>query len=1084
MNSFLRVRHEHRVVAAVLLSLCGVAGAAPVTMTGGGLYLQSFDSLPASGSTTWTDDVTLPGWQAERTGSGTLIMADHGTNSAGNLYSYGPSNIAERALGSIGSGTAGSFAWGVLFCNTNAQLTTTITNIAFTGEQWRKSGVTSTQVVALTFNVATNAISDLTPGNDAGWSLLPAGNFSSRVNTATAAALDGNAAANRTNITLQTAIVVPSGSFVMLRWSDPDHANADHGLAIDDLRVDWLAPLAPILTDPATAVSTTSAVLNGTANPAGTNLFVSFDYGVTTNYGSTVQAVPSPASGTNPVAFSAVVTNLTPSTLYHFRAVGTNALGVERGVDRTFFTPGVSGPVVNAIAVLPGNRMIVGGSFTNLAGTEVRNLALLNSNGTVEAGFRPEVAGEVHALAVELDGRIVVGGSFTHVDGTPRNNIARIATNGTLDLSFNPDIGGPVFALRSEVSRLYWPSNSLFAPNILAGGRFSRVGTNTLVRSFARLDAGGSLLITPLGTNGTPLAAFISGLAQSTITGPAGTIHAFDHSSLTNLVTYELVVAGQFTRVGPINSANSEAELNSAVLYSDGAVKIDQSLNAGLAKAVVWQPDGKILVGGVFTQMHVSGVSTGRNNLGRSGDSAFNPSPDGPVQTIALQADGRIIVGGSFTNLRPHGTGPVFPRPRLARIEADGSVDPGFAPQFDGEVMTVALRQDGRLAVGGRFTNVNGSASRLFALLTNDAPEITFGAESITRIALKRSGSEPEISGAPELSARLATPADAFTVGGLVPYYGILLESSTNGGVTWRLVGTQVPDVNPSDPGIQPGAVLYRESGGFFASTDLTNGMLVRVRGYTTDGGGSQGMVETIGVISLAPRLLIETLEGAPLTNAATFDVGRALVGGTTNRTFRLRNVGSLPATNIQLTASGAHVAAFTVPTNATPLAAATGVATVVVQFAPTFGSVHTAAVQVASNATNQPTLSLTGRGMTLEQDEDGDGLANGAEVLLAGAGFNMLVPDPALVAALRSNGLYLATDLQALAGEPALIARDSGTGQFKLTFGVQRSTNLLQSFELLPMSLPQLQVTPQGRIEFRFTDPADAAFYFLESAP
>lgn len=843
-----------------------------------------------------------------------------------------------------------------------------------------------------------------------------------------------------------------------------------------------------VTTEPAVSVTSNSAVLAGTAFVTGSvaSLNVSFVYGLTTNYGSVAVGTPSPVTSTSAVVFTAAVTGLQPSALYHVRARATNSSLLILGENRTFFTPAVSGPVVNAIAVLPGNRMIVGGSFTNLAGTEVRNLALVNSNGTVDAAFRPEISGEVHALAVELDGRLVVGGSFTHVNGTPRNNIARIATNGTLDLAFNPDIGGPVFALRSEISRLYWPSNSLFAPNILAGGRFSRVGTNTLVRSFARLDSAGSLLTASIGTNGTPLAAFISGLAPST-TGPAGTILAFDHSSVTNLFTYELVVAGQFTRVGPINSASSEAELNSAVLLHDGSLKINQSLNAGLARAVAWQPDGKILVGGVFTQMQVSGVTTVRNNLGSSGDPAFNPNPDGPVQTIALQADGRIIIGGSFTNLRPHGTGPVFPRPRLARIEADGSIDPTFAPQFDGEVMTVALRQDGRLAVGGRFTNVNGSASRLFAILTNDAPDITLAAETSTRIALNRSGTEPELSGAPELSARLATPADAFTIGGLVPYYGILLESSTNGGVTWRPAGTELPVGNPSDPGNQPGAALYRESDGFYANIDLTNGMLVRVRGYTTDGSGSQGMVETIGVISLAPRLLIETLEGAPLTNGAAFDVGRALVGGSTNRTFRLRSVGSLPVTNIQLTASGAHVAAFTVPTNATPpppLAAATGVATVVVQFAPTFGSVHTAAVQVASNATNQPTLVLTGRGMTLEQDEDGDGLVNGAEILLAGAGFNLLVPDPALVSALRSNGLYRASDLQALAGESALIARDPGTGQFTLTFGVQRSTNLLQSFNLLPMTLPQLHVTPQGRVEFRFSDPSGTAFYYFESTP
>ena len=34
-----------------------------------------------------------------------------------------------------------------------------------------------------------------------------------------------------------TGLSIPSGTDVMLRWSDPDHTGADHGLAIDDFSV-------------------------------------------------------------------------------------------------------------------------------------------------------------------------------------------------------------------------------------------------------------------------------------------------------------------------------------------------------------------------------------------------------------------------------------------------------------------------------------------------------------------------------------------------------------------------------------------------------------------------------------------------------------------------------------------------------------------------------------------------------------------------------------------------------------------------------------------------------------------------------
>jgi hypothetical protein len=39
----------------------------PTTIT------QNFDTLPASGSATWTNDSTIPGWYHARTGTGTFL---------------------------------------------------------------------------------------------------------------------------------------------------------------------------------------------------------------------------------------------------------------------------------------------------------------------------------------------------------------------------------------------------------------------------------------------------------------------------------------------------------------------------------------------------------------------------------------------------------------------------------------------------------------------------------------------------------------------------------------------------------------------------------------------------------------------------------------------------------------------------------------------------------------------------------------------------------------------------------------------------------------------------------------------------
>jgi uncharacterized protein len=98
---------------------------------------QNFDTLPASGSATWTNNSTLPGWFHARTGTGTTIVANDGSSNAGNLYSYGTGTATDRALGSLGTGNAaiGNLFWGVrLQNNTGARITSL--DVSYTGEQW------------------------------------------------------------------------------------------------------------------------------------------------------------------------------------------------------------------------------------------------------------------------------------------------------------------------------------------------------------------------------------------------------------------------------------------------------------------------------------------------------------------------------------------------------------------------------------------------------------------------------------------------------------------------------------------------------------------------------------------------------------------------------------------------------------------------------------------------------------------------------------------------------------------------------------------------------------------------------------
>ncbi|HOJ03054.1 MAG TPA: T9SS type A sorting domain-containing protein [Bacteroidota bacterium] len=195
---------------------------------------QDFNTLVTSGSATWADNSTISGWYHARTGTGTTIVANDGASNAGNLYSYGTSTNTERALGTVGSSNAavGNLYYGVRLVN-NTGATITSLNISYIGEQWRYSGTAAAQTVTFAYQVGTG-LSSLTTGT---WTSVAALDFTSPIISGTTGALDGNAAANRVNITSTLAIVLTPGQEIMLRWYDPDHSGSDHGLAIDDFSV-------------------------------------------------------------------------------------------------------------------------------------------------------------------------------------------------------------------------------------------------------------------------------------------------------------------------------------------------------------------------------------------------------------------------------------------------------------------------------------------------------------------------------------------------------------------------------------------------------------------------------------------------------------------------------------------------------------------------------------------------------------------------------------------------------------------------------------------------------------------------------
>ncbi len=99
--------------------------------------------------------------------------------------------------------------------------------------------------------------------------------------------------------------------------------------------------------------------------------------------------------------------------------------------------------VVLALAVRPDNKILVGGIFDSVLGGRPQSrkgIVQLNANGSLDTGFTPDfnVGTRVNALALQPDGRVWVGGAFDSVDGHDERRIARLNLDGSLDLTFGP----------------------------------------------------------------------------------------------------------------------------------------------------------------------------------------------------------------------------------------------------------------------------------------------------------------------------------------------------------------------------------------------------------------------------------------------------------------------------------------------------------------------------------------------------------------------------------------------------------------------------------------------------------------------
>ena len=95
-------------------------------------------------------------------------------------------------------------------------------------------------------------------------------------------------------------------------------------------------------------------------------------------------------------------------------------------------------------------------------------------------------------------------------------------------------------------------------------------------------------------------------------------------------------------------------------------------------------------------------------------DTGFNPNANDNVLSTVMQPGGRVVIGGTFTTV-----GGVT-RNKIARVNADGTLDTSFNPNLNDYIRCLAVQTDGKIVIGGGFTAVGGVTRNRIARLNTD----------------------------------------------------------------------------------------------------------------------------------------------------------------------------------------------------------------------------------------------------------------------------------------------------------------------------------------------------------------------------
>ena len=432
---------------------------------------------------------------------------------------------------------------------------------------------------------------------------------------------------------------------------------------------------------------------------------------------------------------------------------------------------GVSGGAVLALAAASTSELYVGGAFNQAGGVAANRIARWDGTAwtALGAGGANGVSGgNVLALAVGGSGKVYVGGNFMQAGAAAANGVAE--WNGSawsaLGTTSNGVSGGTVYALTAAGNGDVYIGGSFNGAGGSAASRIARwngtawneVGTGVSDGSnggavFALATAGSNVyaggIFTQAGAVATSNFALWNGSVWGTLgSGSGGNGVSSEIFAIAVAGNGEVYVGGRFRQVGR-TAANRVAKWNGTAWSALGS-GATRGLNAAAVYALAVSSTGDVYMGGDFAE--AGGTTANKvakwNGLAWSalGAGFAVGVSGGDVMALAVADNGDLYVGGGFTQAGSTAATGVAKWNGTAWSTLGTGTANGVS---GGAVYTILPVGNGEVYVGGEFSQAGGAPANSVAkwsgtawstLGAGVANGVRYGGQSAAVLALATTG--------------------------------------------------------------------------------------------------------------------------------------------------------------------------------------------------------------------------------------------------------------------------------------------------------------------------------------------------------